>query len=227
MQSTELIWTLISFFLTLLIFSYIFGDNPFFRLTSYLFVGVTSGYFLTLIIYQVLIPRLWTPLFEGSLLERGLTLIPLILGLLLLMKVFPRYSKLGNIPMAYLVGVGAAVTIGGAVLGTIAGQISGTIDIFDFTTQASLENNPFSQLFNGGVILLGTISTLVYFQFSTVSNKDGSGERSTWIEWVAKIGQLFIAITLGALFAGVLIAALSALIERLDFLQRVITGFFY
>lgn len=42
------------------------------------------------------------------------------------------------------------------------------------------------------------------------------------IQILGRIGQVFIAITLGALFAGVLSAALAALIERLAFLINVI-----
>jgi hypothetical protein len=37
---------------------------------------------------------------------------------------------------------------------------------------------------------------------------------------MAKIGQVFIAITLGALFAGVYATAITALIERLDFIMQ-------
>jgi hypothetical protein len=42
---------------------------------------------------------------------------------------------------------------------------------------------------------------------------------------LARIGQIFIAITLGALLAGIFIAALSALIERLGSIWTTITGF--
>ena len=40
----EVVWSIVSFVVTLLIFSYIFGDNPLFRLASYAFVGVAAGY---------------------------------------------------------------------------------------------------------------------------------------------------------------------------------------
>ena len=79
MQSMDLIWTLVSFILTLLIFSYLLGDNPLFRVASYLFVGVTAGYVAVVVIYQVILPKLIWPLMEGNLLEKGLTLIPLVL----------------------------------------------------------------------------------------------------------------------------------------------------
>jgi hypothetical protein len=42
------------------------------------------------------------------------------------------------------------------------------------------------------------------------------------VELLARIGQIFIAITLGALFAGIFAASITALIERLDFIKIAI-----
>ena len=78
----DLIWTLVGFTLTLLIFSYLFGDQPLFRVTTYLFIGVAAGYAAVLILYQIILGRLVYPLMEGSL----ITLAPLLLSLLLLLK---------------------------------------------------------------------------------------------------------------------------------------------
>ena len=58
-MSIDVLWLFISFVLTLLIFSYIFGDNPLFRLASYAFVGVSAGYLLVTVIYQVLVFELF------------------------------------------------------------------------------------------------------------------------------------------------------------------------
>ena len=45
------------------------------------------------------------------------------------------------------------------------------------------------------------------------------------MERIAGIGKAFIAFTLGALFAGVFAAAVTALIDRLDFLTEFIFNF--
>ena len=63
-MSIEVLWLFISFVLTLLIFSYIFGDNPLFRLATYAFVGVSAGYLLVTILQQVLWPKLAAPLLK-------------------------------------------------------------------------------------------------------------------------------------------------------------------
>ena len=109
MPSADLIWTIVGFVLTLLILSHIIGDNPLFRIVTYLFVGVASGAVAVIAIYQVIWPKLILPILRGD----YLTIIPLVLSLLLMAKLFPRYSAVGNFTMAYLVGAGAAVAVGG------------------------------------------------------------------------------------------------------------------
>lgn len=220
MQQADLIWTIVSFLVTLLVFFYLFGDNPLFRLVIYTFVGVTAGYVVVIVVYQLLLPRLVLPLVAGSLEERLLALAPLLLSLLLLTKLSPRLARLGNVSSAYLVGAGAAVILGGAVLGTLIGQSVAAINLFDFKAGVALGRSPAALLAEGLLLLLGTVATLVYFQFSARSQAEGPPRRPALVEAVAGIGQVFIAITLGALFAGVYFAALTALIDRLNFVRE-------
>lgn len=128
--------------------------------------------------------------------------------------------------MAILVGVGAAVAIGGAVFGTLFGQIAGTARLFDMSANA----DPFLGLLWGIIVLIGTISTLAYFQFSVRSKvaepQEGAARRGISLELLAVVGQVFIGITLGAMFAGVYTAAVTALIERVGFIFTVVVSFF-
>jgi hypothetical protein len=221
-MNAELIWIFVSFFLTLLVFSYLFGDNVLFRLATYLFVGVTAGYFTTIIIYQVIWPRIVLPLVNGTTDERLLAAVPLLLGVLLLFKLFPRLSPIGSIPVGYLVGIGAALAIGGAVMGTVFGQVKGTIALFDFEAQAAQSTTPLVGVVEAVLILIGILTTLIFFHFSTRNQQQPVVQRAKWIEVLSKIGQVFIAITFGALFAGVYLAAIAALIDRLDFIKEVL-----
>jgi len=221
MESQDII-TLVSFVLTLMVFSYIFGDNFLFRLASYLFVGVSGGYVGALVIDQVIFPRLIYPLLEGTLAEKVLAGIPLIFGTLLLTKLSPRLARLGNIPMAYLVGIGAAITVGGAVFGTLLGQIRGAAEPFNLTDPA----NSFGGMLEGLVILVGAVGTLMYFQFGANTRPDQPPRRAPVVEGLALIGQVFIGITLGALFAGVYAAAITALVERWLEIITTIAKFF-
>lgn len=218
--SSELIWTAVSFILTLMVFSYLFGDNPVFRFVSALFIGSTAGYFFVIIIFQVILPRLIAPIMEGSL----ITLVPLLLSGLLLLKLSPRLAKFGNIPMAYLVGTGAAVAIGGAVLGTLFGQVKGAVASIG-TLDAGSNSSPLILILEGAFLLLGTVASLVYFNFGA-KNTSRRGPKRPWLTATfAWIGQFFIAVTLGAVFAGVLTTAITALVVRSDFMFETIKSF--
>jgi hypothetical protein len=216
MTQADLIWSIVGFLLTVMIFSYIFGDNPLFRLAAYLFVGVTAGFVTITVITQVLVPQLWLPLVSGSLTGRLIALVPLALSLVLLLKIFPPFARFGNIPMAYLVGAGAAILIGGAVLGTLFPQIIGTVNLFDLGTAANNQISPVIQFVNALLVLAGAATALFFFYFGAKTSPNQPPRRNPLVEGLARVGQVFIGITLGALFAGVYSSALTALIERIS-----------
>lgn len=204
----------LGFILTLFVFSYIWEETPFFRVATHLFIGVAAGYTAIITIYNIIIPHLILPFLGGDRNEIMLTAIYLIPCALILMKISPKLAKLGNPAMAILVGIGAASAIGGAVFGTIIPQVSKSIRILE--TNNSID---------AAIIILGTLSTLIYFQFS--SHKDSKKFGLGRIVFnIGLIGQIFIAITFGALFAGVYFAALAALIERLTSIWAYIQGVF-
>lgn len=221
MLSIEVISAFIGFILTLMIFSYLIGDNPLFRIAVYLFIGVSSGYAAVIVWYNVLTPKLFEPLRDPS--QLVYLLIPLLLCVSLLAKLSPRISWIGNFAMAVLVGVGAATAVGGALLGTLIPQAQASMEALDFRTAAS-GTGAILKLFQGLVMLGGSVLTLAYFHFSAGRAADGSVKRNSILELLAWGGRIFIAITLGALFAGVYMAALTAMIERLSSLINFAKG---
>ena len=151
--------------------------------------------------------------------------VPLALGLLLVFRLVPSLSRVGNLSMAYLVGAAAAVAIGGAVIGTLLGQSRGAINAFDPAVTQNGAGGPVVQIGEALVMLLGTVATLAYFQFSARPRPGQSPQRPAAVEALGKVGQVFIAITLGALFSGVIVATLAALIERIGFIQTTLTTY--
>jgi hypothetical protein len=223
---------LVGLILTLLIFSYLLNDNPLFRMAVYLFIGVASGYAATAVWRYALIPNALILLQTSDTYQFTLTAVPLILGFSLLAKLFPKLAWLGNFAMAILVGVGAATAVGGALLGTLIPQIGAAIDAVDVVSTepgaaffVQLIQNA-DKLFEGVVMLIGTVFTLGYFQFTAGRAADGTPKRNAVFEGVAWVGRLFIAVTFGVLFAGVYMAALTAMIERLtstiNFIRQLI-----
>jgi hypothetical protein len=216
----DLLWTVVSFILTICVFSYLFGDNVLFRFVTGLLIGVSAGYLGVVIIYQVILSKLVVPLMQGSF----FALVPLFLSGLLLTKFSPKLSRLGNLPMAYLVGVGAAIAIGGSLLGTLFTQVKGAINTFSPVAAASPDQK-WTLILESGFIFIGTIASLVYFNFGAKNKKGAPAQRSLMTRIFAVIGQFFIAITLGAVFAGVMTSTITALIERSDFLVTAVKTF--
>ena len=211
-MSIELISAFVGLVLTLLVFSYLIGDNPLFRFAIYLFIGVSSGYAATAVWHNVLMPRLFTRLDDLN--QLILLVVPLILGISLLAKLSPRISWLGNFAMAVLVGVGAATAVGGALIGTLLPQAEAAMNMFD--PGAPGGGSFFARLFQGGVMLIGTVLTLASFHYTLGRAADGAAKSNRILDGLAWAGRLFLAITLGVLFAGVYMAALTAMIERLS-----------
>ena len=166
------------FILTLLIFSYLLGDNGLFRFTVHLFVGVAAAYMAAVAFYSVVWPRLIQPIIVGLPVERLLALVPLGLSLLLLAKASRRFSSWGTPVMAFLVGVGAATAIGGAIFGTLFPQVQASMNLLDIQAILSSGKALEWELFNGAIILLGTVVTLAYFQFLCPLTQTGLGSRS-------------------------------------------------
>src|SRR3972149_11234400 len=106
----ETLGTLLAAALTVMGLSYIIGDNAFFRLAAYLFVGVAGGFAATVAWHEVLEPRLLRPLLAldaaglggGSLFSGGLVPAGLVVPLALPLVAGARL--LGGLPGGLLVG---------------------------------------------------------------------------------------------------------------------------
>lgn len=213
MPDPNLIADVIAFLFTVMILSYLIGDNPLFRVSVYLFVGVSAGFVAAVAWWQVLWPDVVVPVLSGTPMQKALLAVPILLSGLLLMKAWPPFTRLGMPAMGLLAGVGAAVAAGGAVNGTLVPQVGATINVFGSRSLTTVY-----ALLDGVLVVAGMVTTLVYFHFGARTMADGTVRRFSVIEMTAFVGSIFVAITLGVLFAGIYAAALTALIERLHFL---------
>lgn len=214
MVSLEVIEVWVAFVLTLMVFSFLLGDNPLYRLAEHLFVGTAAGYAMVVAYHSVLRPRLVRPLSEDPVLHWYL-LIPLLLGLLLLGKGRRSSGWAGNTTMGLLFGVGAALAIGGALLGSLAPQVGAT---WVSLNPAHYPEGEWSGVINAALVVIGTTGAFLYFYFGEPAGKGvgriWAGFRQAW----GRIGHWFILATLGAIFANTVVARLSLLVGRLRFL---------
>jgi hypothetical protein len=210
MLGSDFIWVWMAALLTIMVYSYLLGDNPLYRLAEHVFIGSSVAYAVVVVIHGVLRPLLLVPLVSGETGKRALAAVPLVLGLLLWAKLKTSWAWLGNFSVAFLLGVGAALAIGGALFGSILPQIQATINAVDLSG--------FGQ---GLIIVIGTLSTLLYFHFAAGAKDGLSGIGASFIRAWARLGRWFIMIAFGAIFANTVMARISLLIGRVQFLLDV------
>jgi hypothetical protein len=195
--------------LTLLVFSYLLGDTPLFRLAQAIFVGVAVGYGLNVALQLILIPNLVNKLITPD--PSWLYFVPLALGILLLLKMRTAWASLGNISIAFLFGVGAALALGGALTGALVPQVSATI-----VSLTPAQN--WDTFLSGFLMAFGTIGALLTFRF--VTNQQRFAGRS--LEMLARgwsyFGRWFILVAFGAIFADTAVSRIAVLISRVYYL---------
>ncbi|WP_129633444.1 hypothetical protein [Candidatus Oscillochloris fontis] len=212
----SLISGLVGVVLTLIVFSRLLGDNPAFRTVQYLFVGVSLGYAFVVVYHQVLRPNAITML--GALDKPpvlGVLILPFLLGILLLARMVARQqiSWVANIPLALVFGVGAALALGGALVGTLAPQLLDTV--------RPISNDP-SQAIGSVLLVLGVVLTLSYFYFTVPHETPGGAI----VQTSARLGRWLLMIAFGFFLAGSLLTYITALNERLAFIVDWVRGFF-
>jgi hypothetical protein len=216
---------MLGFFFTVVILSYLLlDDNILFRLGAYCLVGVSAGYLMAVMLSSVLLNQYLIPLAANPLQNLPLLLLLSVLGLLLFSRVFPSGSSFALVPMAFLVGVGAAVVVGGALTGTFLPQAVAAAEPSLMPADAGGNLDLLAMLENW-CVLIGTLTTLAYFHFSARPRGGAEPTAPPGIAQVAQIGKVFLSITLGALYAGALLSALAILVERIYFLIQTIILF--
>ena len=126
-------------------------------------------------------------------------IIPFILGIFMLLRLVPRLGWLARWSIAYIVGMAAGLRFYGFLNSDVLMQLkAATIDF----------SGDWWSIFNGLVLLIGTLSGLVYFFFSK--------EHSGVVGKVSKVGIYFLMIKFGASFGFAVMGRISLLIGRFD-----------
>lgn len=217
----ELAGTWVAVILTLVVFSYLLGDNVLFRLAEHIFVGVASGYVAVVVFHNVLIAKLLEPMLaavaDGNWMSLTWLAIPLALGLFLFTKSTRRLASaswLGSLSVAVLLGVGAALAIRGALLGTLLPQAAATANVTHFIGRYGR----LGAWTSGILVLVGATGSLLHFHFAAGRGRPLAKIRALVVQVWGGLGRWFIFIAFGAILVTTFMARLSLLISRVDFL---------
>lgn len=195
--------------LTLFILTFLYQDNPLFKLAEHLYVGVSVGYAIVKTYDTVVIRLIYEPMIvQGD----WWLLIPLAIGALMLTRYVPKAAWMSRIAFAFVVGVGSGLAIPRVISSYILKQIEDTVrPLVSLATDGNATFtysvlDPASNL-NAIVLLIGVVSVLFYFFFSVEHTGPGKA--------VARTGIIFLMIAFGAAFGYTVMARMSLLIGRL------------
>ena len=213
--------------LTLIMYSFLYRDNPLFKAAENLYVGVALGYGVILTWRLSLKPEIVDPLFvdpphmTAFLRELAYRIVPIILGLLLMTRLSRRYGWLSRYAYTLMVGWGAGIGIPIVVHSYILQQVQPALSPLTAAIDpvraagVGLFTPPWFQVvalpvIGSLAILVGTVAVLFYFFFS-VEHKGVGGA-------VSRVGIWFLMVSFGASFGYTVMGRVSLLIGRVQFL---------
>lgn len=194
-------WVWIAAVLTLCIFSFLYKENAFYRFAEHLFVGISAGYGVAIYWNNAIVPNLYVPIVHQ---HNFWFIIPGLLGLLFFFRFNAKTGWLILIPLAVLLGTGSGMALAPTIQADVLKQMQSAI-----SDATNLELGGWSLVW-GLVAFVGVLTTLSYFFFSR--------EQKGALKVSANIGIWFIMIGFGASFGNTVMARVSLLIGRVQFL---------
>jgi len=211
------IWTALGAFLTLATFSFLYKDNPLYKLAEHLVVGVSAGYFVIILWHNGLVPNLFSRLADGNFYFLWLNsskwwyLVPALLGIMMWTRFIRKWAWVSRWPMALYIGIATGLAIPLEMKNRVLTQLHSAmrpVDWGNFLGNGFLDTAAgFSQV----IIFVGTISALFYFFFSK--------EHSGVFKGVARFGIWILMIGFGASFGYTVMARISLFIQRIQVLE--------
>ena len=212
------IW--VAAFFTLFILSFLYRDNPFYKIAESVVVGVSAAYWMVVGFWTTIVPNLLgklSPEWIKSWAMPGLDtnaeyiyLVPLIMGIMLIWRLAPKGGWISRWPLAFIIGTTAGMRLIGFLHADFLGQIRNTImSLAVYSPETGLN---FWDSIKNIIIVIGVLTTIVYFFFSI--------EHEGIVGQTAKVGIWFLMITFGAAFGYTVMGRIALLAIRMEFLMN-------
>ncbi|MEK6608009.1 MAG: hypothetical protein AABZ30_10140 [Myxococcota bacterium] len=182
MSGVDIFATWIGIFLTIAILSFLYGDNPFYKLAEHLFVGVSVGFVIIQQYDNTVRPQLIARLMSGQPATVALYLVPLVLAVLLFARFVPKWGWLSHFGFAFVFGSIAGMGIPNLGDAEVVSQLHATM-----LETRGLAGKPWTDVLGAIFLVTGLASALVYFFFSA-EHKGAVGVVARWGVWVLMIG---------------------------------------
>lgn len=143
--------------ITLAIYSFLYKDNPFYKLAEHLYIGVSTGYLIVIAWNDAILPQFVVKLFFRSP-PAYVVLIPGIMGLMMYTRFFKKVSWVSRISLGFVIGWGAGVAAPVVIQGSLIRHMGATLTPLFQMNYFSLD--AWSVLF--GLLAMGFWGLLLY-----------------------------------------------------------------
>ena len=199
-MSVQHIVTILAAICTLAIFSILYKENAVYRFFEHVFIGLATGYGITILWTQVLKPTWWIPMTAEG---KWPWIFALVIGGMFYTIYIPRYAWMSRLLMVTLMGTAAGIAFQGFARLYIPQLTSSFLPIL-------APKPPYLQIQNL-VIVVTIVTVMTYFFFSFE-------HRSRTIRSSASLGRWLLMIAFGAIFGSTVMARMALLTYRLWFL---------
>jgi hypothetical protein len=217
--------------LTLFILSFVYRDNPFYKVAESILIGVSAAYAMVVGFWSTLVPQLFGALMPDVVrayampslpvsatpgLDAALAFVPLLLGFMLLWRLAPKGGWISVWPIAFIIGTTAGIRLVGAIEADLMRQLVAAMKplvVFEDGVGAAGEAVRMFDFWGsvGSVVgVVGVLSVLTYFFFS-VEHKGAVGK-------TARVGIWFLMISFGSAFGLTVMGRITLLLQRFEFL---------
>jgi len=206
--SMELLGLWISIFFTFSILSFLYEDNPVYKLGEHVFMGIGIGLGTVEAWYGVFKPKMVDRLLEES---HYWSFVPVLLLILLFMKLSPKLADWARIPIAFVVAAFAGVKLTGEANGRLVAQVAASMPdlpaLYEKHGWWNWEADG-AGVISGLVLVLGLCACLLHFYFSAPHNKP--------MRAISRVGVLTLMLSFGASFGFTVMGRISLAIGRAE-----------
>lgn len=218
----------LAIFLTVCILSFLYEDNPVYKLAEHIFLGVSIAIGVLEAWYGVFEPNLINKLMGGHL----LSLVPLTLIVLLFGKLVRSVDWVAKIPIAFIVATFAGLNLTGEakanLMSPMAASMPNLIELWQqnypggggLSTVAGLAaigkglfniERDGAGVLSGVLLVAGICGTLLHFYFSAAHNRP--------MQYVSRFAVIVLMLSFGASFGYTVMGRISLAIGRAQVLM--------
>jgi len=146
MSGVEIFQIWIIAFFTLALFSFMYKDNPVYKVAEHIFAGLTAGYQVGLVWHTVVLQKLWDPMMGGD----WWLFIPGILGFLMFARFWEKFSWVSRVSLAFVMGVTAGIFLISQLHGLVLPQMQSTM----IASTEKIDGSADAFYFNQGELVL-------------------------------------------------------------------------